>query len=199
MKVYLGLVFTGFILFKINFKLFSANGVSRRTLFCSLVIVMGISAATMSLIITLNTILLSHFTKYLSSFAQLYYGSILSDSQSTHYTVQMLAQQFVWQGFGYFWIAMLGLLITVLYYRMNRGMKIAVSIGVPVFCICVFPILDFALWDFKLTHAMQTFFSFALGFSNGSNLYIGMISMVIFAAIAATLAWLLVRRANVKQ
>ncbi len=189
------------------FKLFSANGVSRKTLLCSAVTGLGTVAVILSLIDTLNTLLISSFTNYQSMFSQAYYRIHIdrmfdANTQDMyaafHYTFQMLAQQFLWSIFAYFWIAMIGLFITALYYRMNGGLKIAVSVGVPVVWIFVLPSLDQRLWGNGLSHVTQTFFNFAWGFSNGYNPYIGIASMLVFTIVTAALAWLLVRRANVK-
>jgi len=185
--------------FKPYFKLFSANGVSRRTIFYSAVAGLGIIAAIMALIDTLNTLLFSHFANYQSMFRQFYYHNMLSSSQWAAYSVSTLIQQLLWSIFAYFWIAMIGLLITTLYYRMNKGLKIAVSVGVPVLWLFVLPSLDQHLWGNRLSHIMQTFFNFAWGYSNGYNPYIGMASMLVFAAVTAAFSWLLIRRAGVKQ
>lgn len=189
--------------FKPYFKLFSANGVSRRTLFCSVTAGMGITAVAMALIDTLNTLLFSRFMNYQSMFGMMYQNRftealVNSGSQSVQYTLPVLVQQFSWLFFAYLLIAMVGFFITNLFYRMSKGLKLVVFIGTPVLLGNFLPILDQLFWGNRLAHAIQNFVNFAWGFSNGYNPYIGMASMFVFAAVAAALAWLLVRRANVK-
>jgi hypothetical protein len=184
--------------FKPYFKFFSANGRSRKTVFCTAIAGLGCISVIMAFIDTLNTLLFSHHANYQSLFAQAYYRSQLSLSCWFDYSYSMLVQQFLWSIFAVFWTATVGFLITVLYYRMNRGVKIAVSVGVPVLLVFVLPILDRNLWSNRLADTQQNFFNFVWGYSNGYNPYIGMASMFIFAAVNAALAWLLVRKANVK-
>jgi hypothetical protein len=194
--------------FKQYFKLCSANGISRKTLLCSIITAFGIITVVMSLIDTLNTLLFSQFANYQSMFRQNYYpirihtmfdANVEDLYSGFHYTFPMLLQQFLWLIFAYFWIAMVGLFITALYYRMNKGLKIAVSVSVPVLWLFVLPSLDKYLWGNQLSHTIQTFFNFVWGYSNGYNPFIGMASMFVFAAVNAAFAWLLVRRASVKE
>jgi len=189
--------------FKLFFKFFSVNGISRKTLFCSVATGMGITAAALALIDTFNTWLFSRFTGYESMFMMIYqerFGEAAAQtgSQAMQVTFPMLAQQFLWLVFAYLWVVMVGFFITNLYYRMNKSTKIAVSIGVPVSLFYVLPFLDQYLWNGVLSRAVMSFANFAWGLSNGYNSYIGMVSMFVFAAVTATLTWLLVRRANVK-
>lgn len=185
--------------FKPYLKLFSANGISRRTAFGAAVLTFGSISVIMALIDTGNTLLFSHFSNYQSLFAQAYYRAELSTLHWTDYTFQMLMQQFLWSIFACFWIATVGFFITALYYRMNRGLKITVSVGVPVFLLFVLPALDRNLWNGWFSHTEQIFFNFVWGYSNGYNPFVGMASMLIFAAVNAVLAWLLARRASVKE
>jgi hypothetical protein len=183
--------------FKSLFKFFTGNGVSRKTLFSGLLLGMGITAAVMALIDTLNALLFSHVMSYHSMFQMLYYDTANKDLPSN--LLPMLVQQFLWLLFAYLWVMMIGFFITNLYYRMNKSTKIAVSIGVPVSLFYVLPLLDQYLWNGILSRAAMSFVSFAWGLSNGYNPSIGMASMLVFAAINAVFAWLLVRRASVKE
>lgn len=192
--LYFMMFLLGLNFFRPYFKMFLANGISRRTFFCSLAVVLSATAAAISLAQSLSTLLLSSYN-YRSIFLQNYYGSM----QSMHYTLQIFVQQFLWQTFGYIWFAMIGLFITSLYYRMSKALKITVSIGVPILFLCVFPILDFALLSGRISHALQILYNFACGYSNGCNPYIGIASMFVFTVVTAALAWLPIRRANVKS
>jgi hypothetical protein len=183
--------------FKPLFKFFTGNGVSRKTLFSGLLLGMGITAAVMALIDTLNALLFSHVMSYHSMFQMLYFDTANKDLPSN--LLPMLAQQFLWLLFAYLWVMMVGFFITNLYYRMNKSTKIAVSIGVPVSVFYILPLLDQYFLNGVLSRAVTSFAGFAWGFSNGYNPFIGMASMFVFAVINAAFAWLLVHRANVKE
>lgn len=183
--------------FKPLFKFFSGNGISRRTLFTGLLCGMGITAAVMAFIDVLNSVLFSHVMSYNSMFQMLYYNT--SDGVQAPITVPMLVQQFLWLLVAYLWVMMIGFFVTNLYYRMNKSTKIAVSIGVPIFLFYVLPILDNFLLNQFLSYALYNFVTFAWGLTNGCNPFIGIASMFVLAAVNAVFAWLLVRRANVKD
>ena len=105
----------------------------------------------------------------------------------------------MWRFVCYAAVAMLGYLITVLYYRMNKPAKLAVSIGVPVFFVIVLPAIDFALFSGSIYHAIGVFVARARGFLNGSNPYIGMLSGTLLFIIFAELSYLTLRKATVKE
>lgn len=100
--------------------------------------------------------------------------------------------------FSYFWFSMLGLFITTLYYRMNKGQKIAVSIAVPVFLIFSLDAIN-DITGGQLGNAISGMFAILCGMTSGCNPYIGMLSMFIFAAVGAALVFALVRKADIKR
>lgn len=181
--------------FKEDFKFFSANSISRRTQFFSTAAALGILSAILAFIDTINNVLFSLIPSlnYHSFFAYLYEARFNSPSLS----VQLLVENFFWLIFLYFGLSMLGLFITTLYYRMNKGLKIAVSVAVPVFLM--FDPLDY-LTGGRSTNLISAIIRFAFfGNYQDHNPYIGMLSMFIFAAIAAALAFVLARKANIKK
>lgn len=190
--------------FKENFKFFSVNGVSRKTQSCSTVCALGILSAVFAFIDTINFVILTHVPNYSSLFAQSYaqrynftLGSALSNSSAP--TAQMLLENFLWLIFLYFLLSMIGLFITTLYYRMNKGLKIAVSIAVPTLLINGFGQLDSYVFGGKMAAFIKSFFNAAMGFSNGGNPYIAMFSMFVSAAFFAALSFLLARKASIKK
>jgi flagellar biogenesis protein FliO len=156
----------------------------------------------MSLADTLNTLLFSSFMKYHSmvyQFYQLHHNLADTGSNWVHYTFSMLAQQLLWQLFGYFLIAMIGLFAANLFYRMSKPMKIAVFIGVPVLCFFILPLLDENLWDYHLARGLGKTVNLLWGFSNDYNVFTGALSMLVLAAACGVLIWLLMRRMNLKN
>jgi hypothetical protein len=170
----------GLNIFKTYFKFYSANGVSRRTLFISNISAIAAFAAVMTLIDVFA----------LQIFGNIFYrGSILEQALSFN-VIQMTLFRFL----VYFSVALLGFLITTLYYRMNKTLKIAVSVGVPMLFLNILPAVDFYLLNYFLTNSLKKAISFLF-----SSFYMGTASVLILAAIEAVFIWLLVRRARVKQ
>jgi hypothetical protein len=189
----------GLVSFKEYFKFSLANGISRKTQFFSTTAALGILSTVLAFIDTINCLIFTHITHYCPLFLQIYgIGSSFSDS-SPILTPQMLFENFLWLVFLYFLVSMIGLFITTLYYRMNRGFKIAVSIFVPVVLINGFEPLDSYFFAGKLTAVLQNFLSVAFGLSNGCNPYIAMVSMFVFAFFFAALTYLLARKASIKN
>jgi len=191
--------------FKDDFKFFSANGISRKTQFYSTTAALGILAVIFALIDTINSILFTHVIAYHPMLIQLYgprfgYSSSLATPFSSPIlTPQMLVESFLWLIFAYFFVSMIGLFITTLFYRMSKAMKIAVSISVSVILLNGVPFLDQFYFNGILTKFFANAAMTAWGFSNGYNPYIGMVSMFLFAAIFAALAYLLARKACVRE
>lgn len=191
--------------FKEDFKFFSANGVSRKTQFFSTAAALGILSAAFAFVDTVNCVIFKHAVHYFPWFLQMYgprFGyskSIFESSSRLVLTPQILFENFLWLLFTYFFVSMIGFFITILYYRMNKGLKIAVSIVVPTVLINGVQPLDYYFFNGKITAFIQSFTNAAWGFANGYNPFIAMFSMFLFAAFFAALAFLLARRATVKK
>ena len=190
--------------FKENFKFLSANGMSRKTQLCSTIASLGILSAVFALIDTINSIIFTHVMVYRPMLVQAYgprYGYALNvyPFRSPVLTAQILAEDFLWLLCTCFFISMVGLWITTLFYRMNRGMKIAVGIAVPVLLLNGLPYLDELYFGGAFLKALASAASAALGLSGGFNPYIAMVSMLVFSGIFAALTFLLARRAALKK
>jgi hypothetical protein len=187
--------------FKEDFKFFSANSISRRTQFFSTTAALGILSVFFAFIDTVNSILYSFIPsiEYHSIFSFLYYGYRFDPLTKQILTAEQLIGNFFWLIFFYFWFSMLGLFITTLYYRMNKGLKIAVSVAVPVLLFFGPDPLD-RFTGGKSTNLISTIFRFVFfGTSSKANPYIGMLSMFILAVLAAALAFVLARKADIKK
>jgi hypothetical protein len=192
--------------FKDNFKFFSANGVSRKMQFCSTAAALGILSCTLAFIDTINSVIFTHVTVYYPMFLEAYghsmgitgfgYGSLL---KSPVLAPQLLFENFLWLTFLYLLFSMIGLFITTLYYRMNRGLKIAVSIIVPVFFLNGIELLDTTFFGGQIGSFFLDFLYIAGGLYDNSNPYIAMVSMFLFTAVFAALTYLLARRASIKK
>lgn len=195
----------GLCSFKDNFKFFSANGVSRKTQFYSTVAALGVVSTIFAFVDTVNSILFTHIMVYRPMLI-LFYGprfgyssDLIPPYSSPILTPQILAESFLWLCFAYFFMSMIGLFITTLFYRMSKAMKIAVSVSFTVIFLNGIPFLDQFYFGGILTKFFHDALNMALGYANGYNPYIGMFSMFLFAAIFAALAYLLARKACVRE
>ncbi len=194
----------GVALFKSAFRFFSSCGVSRRRLFCGMTAAIAVTAAAVSLLDIVNTAVFSHFVGYQTFYAglvqnQLKAGSadfIMGEFHSglPAYTAGFLLKNWLWCLLTDFALAMLGFLIGVLYYRMNKPVKILVSVGVPAVCFIFLP-----LFDATVTHgAIGRFVSaaWAQWTQWGLNPGLDLLTRLLLVAVLASLIWLLLRKAE---
>jgi hypothetical protein len=148
--------------FKTAFYLLSANGISRKTLFTGFILSAVPICGFMAIIDTLLGYVFSLFINYRSLFYQIYnlrYGK-------EYNLFQFLGESFIWSFFTYAMFIIIGFLITVLYYRMNKITKIFVSVGVPIFFTSILPAVDTAIFKGFIITKMISLFQFIFGDSN---------------------------------
>lgn len=190
---------TGLNSFKSTFHLMLANGVSRRTMFHSFSVMVLPVAAGMAIIDTINSVVFSSILNYRGMFKQFYHMRYAAEG-GTAYSMQSVFEGFLWMFFLYASVAMIGYLVTTLYYRMNKPLKLVVSIGVPAFFIILLPIID-TVWlpSVDIYGGIATFFKWAWGFANGAcNPYIAMITSGLTFAVCGALSFLASRKATIK-
>jgi hypothetical protein len=171
--------------YKPTFFMFSANGVSRRTMFVSFLALLGAVAAGMAVIDSAYGQIMRAFGDYRSMFEQMY-GLQAS-----------IAGGFAWRLCSYLAAGMTGYLLTVLFYRMSKPVKLLVSVGVPALALFVWPAVDYSLWDGATTKAVGWFIAWASGLSSGQPV-IGVISDIVLVALLGALSYLALRRASVR-
>lgn len=179
-------------------RLFIQNGVSRPTMFKGWLIAAGLLAAAMTAMALILTLIGSvassayqHFS-YLNLFDMLYgerYGEMMGEM------IQKWIVAIIFFIALFLLFAMIGRFIGALYHRMGKGLKIAVSVGVPVFVFVVLPIADGVLFKWQIGSAIMNLFRFAFGLQNGANPYCAVVSMLIMIIAMSGLSWLLERRA----
>lgn len=161
--------------YKSSFHMLTANGVSRKTMFGSFIVTALIITAGMALIDSLLALLLRQIIVYDVFIFDNYEMSIVTQFVSSLGTL------------------MLGYLITTLYYRMSKPIKLLVSVGVPAMLIIVLPIMDASLFGYAITRAMSALYEFVT-----STPAIAMVSRVAAFMLFGALAFLTLRRAPVK-
>jgi len=176
------------------FQMLLQNGCSRKTIFLSFVYSIIPIATVMALIDGLNGILMNQFTNYENMFLQ-FYGPRFTEAVG----VMQFIEGFLWSLTAYTMVAIIGLFITALYYRMNKQMKWIVSIGVPAFFMIVLPLIDTSFFNGAIIEGIGKVLDFAWGYQNGYNPYFSMISCILFSVIFGSLAYSLIRRAVVRD
>jgi hypothetical protein len=176
--------------FKSTFHMLSANSVSRKTMFLSFLAVIAAVAAGMAVIDSLYALMMRATGYYQPAFEQMYGLASLSMTART-------TTGFIWMICCYLAAGMTGYLISALFYRMSKPVKLLVTIGVPVLLLFVLPAVDFSLFDGAVAKAVGAFFSWASGLSNG-NPYMGMVSNAVLFVLLGCLSYFVLRRAPVK-
>lgn len=178
--------------FKEAFRLFMQNGISRRTIYVSQLLTALIVCAGMSfidnVILLVNKSILAVDKKlsYMGIF-EFIYGKQSSDIATT-----LLSLLFCFSIYSAF--LSLGYLITTLYYRMNKGQKVAVSIGVPVLLYVILPLLDLIIFKGALSSAFKELVMIAFGSPAKAIL-----SSIILSVVFSCFSWLLIKRAVIKE
>lgn len=178
--------------FKETFKMFLQNGLSRKTLFISFICSIIPISAAMALIDSVNGLIASLVIKYDPAYMQ-FYGKRYVGSVNG---IFKYAEGFLWYIFAYAMLAMIGYFITVLYYRMNKGLKLLVSIGFPAFFFIILPMID---TEGRIFTGIGNFFSFAWGYNNGCNPYFSMVTCTLISVLFGTLSYMLIKNAQVKE
>ncbi len=203
--------------FKAQFRLFLQNGLSRRTLFTGFVTGLFILAAAMTLI----DLALSWARGLLIPYSSLYmdrFGSLYKDGRN----VAAVADELLWSFLSYVTAGMTGFLITSLYYRMSKALKLTVSIGVPALVFIIIPLIDGLYTNGAITAFFINLIAFAFGYGisfNMSNGFIGglmqeftswesgiplfpyraVLFSILCTAVTGTLSYFLIRKATVKD
>lgn len=190
----------GISLFKSSFRFFTSFSITRKRLFCGLLTGAAVTATAVSLIDTINFAIFSRFMAYRTVYSSIAAGFTLnsenSAAQAIAPTPSLLFRNWLWCLLADFCIALLGLLIGALYFRMSKPVKILVSVGVPAVYFLILPLIDS-----KLTHgAIGNFVGAAcaqwllLSWNPGLDL----LSRLVMAALLSGGIWLLLRRAELK-
>jgi len=179
--------------FKEPFLMFLQNGLSRKTLFQSFVISIVPVSGLLAVIDSLNGLVMNEFMNYESIFLQFYnirYSSCLGNVGLAQFFEGML-----WYLTAYAMLAMVGLFITTLNYRMNRKQRLLFFIGVPVLFVYVIPLVDRTITNGAIYRGIGEFFAFAWGYTNGYIPYYSMVTCALFFVLFGGLTYLLTRKA----
>lgn len=182
--------------FKPSFKMFLANGVSRKTMFKSFITTIAIVVLVLTVIDSISSFIFSSVTNYNSMFYNIYSARY---TMASAVSFQVSIEGILWRIFSYAAVGITGFFITVLYYRMDKPMKLLVSIGVPIFFFMILPYIDNMFCNGVIYDTIGYLIAKAGGFLDGYNPYIADLSNAIIFAVLSGLSYLLIRRATVKE
>lgn len=189
----------GLTMFKENFYFLSANGVSRKTQFISIICSCFIMSAIFSFIDTINSVILTSTAPYHSLFAAIYTPRAQQAAVGGFGSVLLfLLENFLFLTLLYCCFMLIGYFIANLYYKMNRGWKIGVSVGVPVVLGNGIPWLNTYVFHGELGAAFLRFNAAVWGISYGYNPFVAMGSLLLISLLFSALTFLLMRRAMIK-
>jgi len=194
--------------FKDEFHMLIQNGVSRKTTFVAYIMNLGIAAALMTVIELILEAVFSGITS-ITGIDNVRFGLMFESIYAGRYAgtgvFLRTVETFLWVAALYLALGMLGFFITNLYYRMNKTLKIIVSVGVPSIIFIGFPIVNNFMGN-KLVEAGGRLVLFILGYPEGGSPYSSDATpyhMILFClalfVICGGLAWLLMRRAVTKK
>ena len=189
---------TGLNSFSESFRMLAQNGVSRKSMFQARMAVFAVLAFGMAIIDKIINLIgdsLASFVErfhWLSLYDQLFarraaaMNGFVSTLESTLFDASLYLAAL---GLGYF--------ITIMYYRLDKNGKIAVSVGVPVGLMVGLPILERFISGGRIARALYRFILFAFGIRTATP-YASMTTFCISFLVLCGLGWLMMRRAAVK-
>ena len=183
---------SGIAKFKQILKHSFANGISRKTEFVTSLL----SGATAGIIMVFGFIAFGFLFSLITS-----YKSLFDEAYSTYNfssVIEYALNRFFYDFFGYFGSYIAGACIGALYYRMNRVLRIAVSVGVP--CLFIFGSGGLAYMAFR-NPALSNFFEKIYVFIHQvwSQPLTNNIFTIVNTSICILVYFLLIRKAPIKE
>lgn len=193
----------GLNMFKSPFNLMLQNGISRRTQWLGL----ALSGLLYALAMTAIDSLLPYIFRgvnYVTNYAA-FYGSVVENAAA------LSARGIAWTWASYMAAFSFGYLLTTLYYRMNKPLKVIVSIGVPGLLFVVLPIVEVIVPSFNLFSSLVSLVSWAMGYDKvtgsfgyrmvlaANGVWRAAASYTVVSAAMLGCAYLLMRRATMKE
>ncbi len=184
--------------FKEDLFMLLQNGVSRKTFFLSSIgsfLVLGFLMSVIDVVVSLVTkLVVSHMeqVQYINFFEMLYRGKTTRMS-----AISITLESFMLNLSMYLAAFLIGFFITISYYRMNKPMKVIISVGVPVSVFIVLPIVD-GIFHNKIVSAIGRASDFAIGASAQKPLH-AIVTLLITFLVFSGLSWLLMRKVSVQN
>ena len=179
--------------FKENFGMFLQNGVSRKTIFAGKLLSTCVVSAIMAVLSCVAKLGGGYRDIQLGTLYEMLYTERMASISPVLVVVENLLMLFCCC----LAFMMVGYFITIAYYRMEKHWKLLISVGLPVLCFVLLPIVDTVLGGVIFLSIFRVLM-FATGLQFDSP-YICMLSALTVTAVFSGLSWLLMRRAVVKN
>lgn len=185
--------------FKDNFGMLLQNGVSRKTIYKSRIMVTLTIGLIMAIIdnsfefILQNLPILRNKVNIILFYEQLY-----SQNLAKSRVWQMYLKSFFFIFFMYISFMTVGYFIALLFYKMDKRGKIAVGAGVPIILFIVLPSIDSTFFQGSIMYGILKIFVFAFGLSSNNSFY-GIATFLILFLLFSIFSWGLLRKAMVKK
>ena len=180
--------------FKSEFGLFTQSGISRNTPWVNFLVCALLVSVVMALLYSLFPVLFGHSLGFSSTFNGMY-----RTFQKETFTFVGL----VWNIMSHFSLMCVGFFITTLYYRMNKALKVIVSVGVPALFFVVLPVVEVFVPSFNLFTSLIKFYTWAMGLSfltgGGPVPWRPVGPTAVLSSVPSRLGFLPTRRATSKQ
>ncbi len=190
---------TGLNSFSEPFRMLMQNGVSRRSIFKSRVMVFLVLAFAMAMIdkvINLIGLSIASLVERFHWFSL--YEQIFVERAARMNGFTLALESTLFDACLYLAALGLGYFITIMYYRLNKNGKIAVSVGVPVGLMIGLPLLERFVTGGRIGWALYRFIFFAFGIRT-ANPYASMTTFAISFLVLCGFGWLMMRKAVVKS
>lgn len=169
--------------FKQDFRLFLQNGISRNTLLVSFAASALSVSVCMAVIDGFFPLLFGNSLHYESFYVSLY--------GLKGYTTGF--SSIAWSALMYLFAMCVGFLITTLYYRMNKPLKVLVSVGVPLLFFVVLPIVEGYYPSIRVYETIGRFINWGLGRERAY------VFLPVCSAVLLGFSYLLIRNATIKE
>ncbi len=178
------LFISGLNCFKANFMFTQANNISRKRFYFANIITLISLSLLMSLIDVILSNIMQMVIPYRGVFEQLYKSKFFLDD-------------FMWSFALFSFVVSLGWLITMLYYKASKVIKIIISIA-PVFVVVLISIID-DLTSMKVWRNIVLLIGRLLGLTNNLNSYTAVVSFFVGCIAFFSLIFLLIRKIPIKD
>lgn len=190
----------GCVTFNEIFPMLLQNSVSRKTMFKSRMAVALTAALFMSVVTALFTYGWREFLDVLPFMPSV---SVFSVFQSVYFQAQDHSLAVIlWSALLMFCINlfmyMIGMLLSLIFYRVNTLVKVLIAAGIPVLLIFVLPIVDAFFTKGQMLECFTHFINTVFGLS-GREIWKGCVSLAVGSVLAGTASWLVMRRIPVKN
>lgn len=177
----------GIVLVREALHMALGNGISRKTTLLSIILFMLALSVLFSIALTIFGALFGRFSNVISLFGDLFPGT----SSFLSILFQILFSICI-----HFSYSMLGVFISLTYYRMNKATCLLVSIGVPVFLLVLLPI-GISLLPESFIAAVLPVIINIISTLFGAPWRAALTALAI-SAIFSFFSWLLIRRAPLR-